>query len=127
MNPFAVRPSSPISERRAKGLVGPRLTVVFFGVSAEVLHACEPLARSLPFARAEAKHLYAACAALEAFASAILVVSTSIRPWDRDVIEEHASRVKAPVLWVGSDDVEEIVTSLESCATAVLRRGKAHT
>jgi hypothetical protein len=88
-----------------------------------VLRACQPLARSLPFARAEAKHLHAACAALEAFASAILVVSTTIGPWDRDAIEEHASRANAPVLWVNpDDDADDVVTSLTTSAIAALRR-----
>jgi hypothetical protein len=86
---------------------------VLFGVSAEIAKACEPLARDLPFARAEAKHLYAACTALDAASTAILVVSNTIRSWDRDVIEARALHMRAPVLWVSpSDDPDDVATSI---------------
>jgi hypothetical protein len=109
-------------DRLAKGLIGPRLTVVFFGTSGEVVKACEPLARDLPFARAEAKHLFAACTALDGAANAILVVSTTIRSWDRDVIEERARAAKAPLLWVNAtDDGDDVVAGIERIIKANLR------
>lgn len=123
MNPFAARSLPiPIREHHAKGLVGPRLTVVFFGVSSELMDACELRERGVPLARVEAKHLFAACTALSAFESAMLVVSTTIRPWDRDVIVEHARKAKASILWVGTDpDVGEITSSISTWATAAMR------
>jgi len=88
-------------------------------VDGELIKACEPLGRNLPFARVRALHLSVACTVLDAFKNAMLVVSTAIRAADRDVIEERAFRVEAPVLWVRSDhDVNDVVTSIHSWATA---------
>ena len=101
------------------GLVGSKFTVVFFGVRPDVIDACLPIARDLRIARAHAKHLHAACTVLDAFPGAMLVVSTDIRHGERDVIERHAERAKASVLWVGAnDDVDHVVTSVASWATA---------
>jgi hypothetical protein len=100
------------------------LTVVFFGVPSDIMEACDLRDRGVPLVRVEAKHLYAACTALHAFENAMLVVSTTIRPWDRDVIVEHARSVKASVVWVGVDpDVNEMTASIAIWASTTMRSG----
>ncbi len=114
---LSVGDSKPV-KHRDKGLVGPKHRVVFFGVDADVIDACLPIARDLRIARADAKHLHAACAVLDAFPDAMLVVSTAIRHSDRDVIEEHARRKKASVLWLApDDDADRIVSRIKLWAT----------
>lgn len=115
VNFSSYRESRATREPQATGLVGPRFTVVFFSVNVGVIEA---IARALQIARTDAKHLHAACAALDAFPNAMLVVSTAVRHSDRAFIEEHAQRSKASVLWVGpDDDANEVVTRIASWAT----------
>lgn len=117
MNASTRREPLPTGEHQRKGLVGPLFTVVFFSVEAAVIEACLPIARDLRIARTDAKHLHAACAVLDAFPHAMLVVSTDVRHSDRDVLQEHAQRSKASVLWVSPDeDPNDVVTSIKAWA-----------
>jgi len=108
--------------RRAKHLVGPRLTVVFYGVDDGLVEACRPLARALPFARAQAKRLHAACTAVTALEDTMLVVPEAVDAGDREVIERHVREVEVPVLWISPEHGHESnLARIESWATAALR------
>ncbi len=109
------RESLPTREHQRRGLVGARFTLVFFGVEVAIVEACVPVARDLRIARTDAKHVHAACAVLDAFPHAMLVVSTTVSRSDRDVLEEHARRSEASVLWISSDeDPNDVVTGITS-------------
>lgn len=117
--------ASSSASTRAKALVRPRLTVVFFGVHEDILKACRLLARVLPFARAEARDLDAACTAVAVFSHAMLVVPRALCPRDREVVEERARGANKPVLWVGADStVDAVVAAIRAWATAALRLGR---
>jgi hypothetical protein len=108
--------------RRAKHLVGPRLTVVFYGVDEALVEACRPLARALPFARAQAKRIDAACAAVTTLEDAMLVVPEAVHPGERKIIETHVREVDVPVLWISAEHGHESnLARIESWATAALR------
>ena len=98
-------------------LVRCRATVIFYGVDARLLAACAPIARGLRIARAETSHLRGACSAVDAFAGAMLVVSTALGDAERDAIEAHAAGATAKVMWIGpNDDADELVRAIESFA-----------
>lgn len=46
------------------------------------------------------RHLQAACAALAAQQVALVIADAATRPWDREVLVEHAMRCGATVLWI---------------------------
>lgn len=92
----------------------------------EVAAECEDIANELHIARAEVKHLQAACMALKAHPQAFLVASASIRPWDREVLEEHAARAGTTLCWVTSAmDADEIGASVRGWATGLMRHARA--
>jgi hypothetical protein len=100
--------------------------VILYGLPADVAAECERVASELRLARAEVKHLQAACVALKAHPRAMLVASTQIRSWDREVVEEHAARAGIPLRWVDSDHTpDDVATEVRSWATDTIRRARA--
>jgi hypothetical protein len=94
-------------------------------VTGEVASECTLAAAERGVARAEVKHLQAACAALRAHPRAMMVASSTLRPWDREVIEDHAARAGTPLRWVSSDaDAYETAMAVSSWSTIQLRRLK---
>lgn len=71
-----------------------------FGVSRELASDVRSAAHELQFGLAEPAHLQAACRALAQYPGALLVLSGSLKPWDRDVVLDHAARARAEVLFV---------------------------
>jgi hypothetical protein len=109
----------------AAGATAP-LAVILYGVPADVAAECERVAGELRLARSEVKHLQAACVALKAHPKAMLVASSSIRPWDREVVEEHAARAGIPLRWVDADHTpDDVATEVRSWATDTMRRARA--
>jgi hypothetical protein len=103
----------------------PLLTIILYGVTGEVASECTLAAAERGVARAEVKHLQAACAALRAHPRAMMVASSTLRPWDREVIEDHAARAGTPLRWVSSDaDAYETAMAVSSWSTIQLRRLK---
>lgn len=99
--------------------------VILYGVPADVAAECERVAGELRLARAEVKHLQAACVALKAHPRAILVASSTIRSWDREVVEEHAARAGVPLRWVDADhSPDDVATEVRSWATDTMRRAR---
>jgi len=99
--------------------------VILYGLPADVAAECERVATELRLARAEVKHLQAACTALQTHPRAMLVVGTGIRSWDRAVVEEHAARAGVPLRWVEADHTPGDVSSeLRTWATDTLRRAR---
>ncbi len=99
--------------------------VILYALPADVAAECERVATELRLARAEVKHLQAACVALQAHPRAMLVVGTTIRSWDREVVEEHAARAGVPLRWVEADHTPHDVSSeLRSWASDTLRRAR---
>ncbi len=99
--------------------------VILYGLPADVAEECERVATELRLARAEVKHLQAACVALQAHPRAMLVAGTTIRSWDREVIEEHAARAGVPLRWVEADHTpDDVGSELRTWASETLRRGR---
>lgn len=99
--------------------------VILYGLPADVAAECERVATELRLARAEVKHLQAACTALQAHPRAMLVAGTTIRSWDREVVEEHAARHGVPLRWVEADHTPADVSSeLRTWASDTLRRAR---
>jgi len=99
--------------------------LILYGVVADVAAECERVASELRLARAEVKHLQAACVALKAHPRAILLASANIRSWDRVVVEEHASRAGTPIRWVAPDHApDEVAAEVRAWATDTLRRAR---
>lgn len=110
---------------RAQVPAKPLLTIILYGVTSEVATECSLAAAELGVARAEVKHLQAACSALKAHPRAMMVASSRIRPWDREVIEDHALRAGTPLRWVHSDaDAYEAATAVTAWSSVELRRAK---
>ena len=110
---------------RAQAPAQPLLTVILYGVTSEVASECALAASEVGVARAEVKHLQAACSALKAHRRAMMIASSQIRPWDREVIEDHAARAGAPLRWVSSDaDAYEAANAVTAWSSVELRRSK---
>gem|GEM_PF-2600044 len=106
----------------------PPPAVILYGVPADVAAECERVAGELRLARAEVKHLQAACVALKAHPRAMLVASSGIRSWDREVVEEHAARAGTPLRWVDADHTpDDVATEVRSWATDTMRRARSAT
>ena len=99
--------------------------VILYGVAADVAAECERVAGELRLARAEVKHLQAACVALKAHPKAMLVASSRIRSWDREVVEEHAARAGTLLRWVDADHTpDDVANEVRSWATDTIRRAR---
>lgn len=79
-------------------------TLLLFALGPRSRIESERIARELGAARVEARDLRAACKALEVQRPMLLVASTALRVWDREVVEEHAARASVPVRWIAPDD-----------------------
>lgn len=103
----------------------PALTIILYGLPPEVATECTLAASELGVARAEVKHLQAACAALKTHPRAMMIASSRIRPWDREVIEDHAVRSGTPLRWVSSDaEAYDAAKAVVAWSSVELRRAK---
>lgn len=103
----------------------PPPALILYGVAADVAAECERVASELRLARAEVKHLQAACTALKTHPRAMLLASATIRSWDREVVEEHAARAGVPLRWVAADHApDEVAAEVRTWATDTLRRAR---
>jgi hypothetical protein len=110
---------------RAQVPAKPTLTIILYGVPTEVATECSLAASELGVARAEVKHLQAACSALKAHPRAMMIASLGIRPWDREVVEDHAVRSGTPLRWVSSGaDAYDAAKAVTAWSSAELRRAK---
>jgi hypothetical protein len=99
--------------------------VILYALPEDVADECERVATEMRLARAEVKHLQAACVALKSHPRAMLVAGANIRPWDREVVEEHAARAGVPLRWVAADHTPDDVSSeVRSWASDTLRRDR---
>ncbi|MDB5214017.1 MAG: hypothetical protein JWO86_1944 [Myxococcaceae bacterium] len=121
----ARRPAlSPTASRPVTDGSGPP-AVILYALPADVAAECERVATELRLARAEVKHLQAACIALRAHPRAMLVAGTTIRSWDREVVEEYAARAGVPLRWVEADHTPGDVSSeVRTWASDTLRRDR---
>jgi hypothetical protein len=56
----------------------------------------------------------------------MLVASSSIRSWDREVVEEHAARAGIPMRWVDADHApDDVASDVRTWATETMRRARA--
>lgn len=95
--------------------------VVLYVTDAATSAQCVTAARSASVAVIEVKHLQAACAALALGPAPMLVVSRSVKWWDRTVIEEHAARAAAPIRWVSEGDLDTLERDISAWSIATLR------
>lgn len=99
--------------------------MILYALPADVAAECERVATELRLARTEVKHLQAACTALQSHTRAMLVAGTTIRSWDREIVEEHAARAGIRLRWVESDHTPDDVSSeVRSWASDTLRRDR---
>ena len=125
MMPMPLSYSRVRTKARAQVPAKPLLTIILYGVTSEVAAECSLAASELGVARAEVKHLQAACSALKAHPRAMMVASSQIRPWDREVIEDHAVRAGTPLRWVSSDaDAYDAAKEVTAWSSVQLRRAK---
>jgi hypothetical protein len=121
----SARTSLPRPSASTAGHITP--TIILYGANADVATECEHVARELHIGRTEVRHLQAACAALEAHPKAMLVVSSSLRSWDRVIVEEHAARAGAPLRWVDANQQgDEVANELRAWVNDTVRRARAH-
>jgi hypothetical protein len=120
------RPPFARGIRAVAPLAVPPPALILYGVPPDVAAECERVASELRLARAEVKHLQAACIALKAHSRAILLASATIRPWDRTVVEEHAARAGVPLRWVAPDHhPDDVAADVRTWATDTMRRERA--
>jgi hypothetical protein len=127
MPSFSVSSTYPRVRTRGRAQPPPKplLTVILYGVTGEVATECTLAASEVGVARAEVKHLQAACAALKAHPRAMMIASSQIRPWDREVIADHAARAGTPLRWVSSDaEAYETAKAVTAWSSVELRRAK---
>lgn len=100
--------------------------LILYGVPPDVAAECERVASELRLARAEVKHLQAACIALKAHPRAMLLAGATIRPWDRTVVEEHAARSGVPLRWVAADHhPDDVAAEVRTWAADTMRKERA--
>ena len=117
------RPTSALPRALAP-LANARLhrAVVLFGLHGEVRARCEDAARDLGLPVVAARHLEAACRALGAESCALLVASSSARPWDRQIAAEHAARAGVRVKWADDqEDPDLVADAVRACAARLDR------
>ncbi len=120
---FGRRP--PVAAARPRALAPTPPAIILYGLPADVAAECERVATEMRLARAEVKHLQAACVALQSHPRAMLVAGTTIRSWDREVVEEHAARAGVPLRWVEADHTPDDVSSeVRTWASDTLRRDR---
>ena len=120
------RLSSVRSARPTVTHAAPTFTIILYAVGPEVAGECEGIANELHIARAEVKHLQAACMALKAHPQAFLIAAATIRSWDREVLEEHAARAGTTLRWVTSAmEADDIGAAVRAWATGLMRRSRA--
>jgi hypothetical protein len=115
----------PVAAARPRAAAPTPPAIILYGLPSDVAAACEGVATEMRLARAEVKHLQAACTALQSHPRAILVAGTKIRSWDREVVEEHAARAGVPLRWVEADHTPDDVSSeVRTWASDTLRRDR---
>jgi sarcosine oxidase gamma subunit len=98
--------------------------VLLFALPDAAKAEAERTARTLGLARMELRDLRAACAALKARGPALLIASSSVKPWDRTVVEEHAERASVPVRWIGPDEWDAVDDTIRTWMAESRRRGR---
>lgn len=96
-------------------------TLVLFALGPRSRIAADAIARELNAARVEVRDLRAACRALEAPRPMLLIASTAIKTWDREVVEEHAAKASATVRWIAPDDFHLVDGAVRSWLVKALR------
>jgi hypothetical protein len=90
-----------------------------FGLSRALASDVRAVAQELEIGVAEPAHLHAACLALAQYPGSLLLLSPSLKPWDRDVVLDHAARSRADIVFVDRDldaRTEQAVSELERWA-----------
>ena len=98
-------PVTPINRR--KGSDWPDRYALVFGLPRELASDIRSVAQELAIGVAEPAHLQAACRALAQYPGALLLLSPSLKPWDKDVVLDHASRARAEVVFVDRATAED--------------------
>jgi sarcosine oxidase gamma subunit len=116
---------SSMSAARGPGRAGsPLPTILLFALGESAKAEGQRIATELGLARMELKDLRAACAALKVQRPALLVASTSLKPWDREIVEDHAAKAEVPVRWVGPDDWHSIDDAVRGWIMDARQRGR---
>jgi len=98
-------------------------TLLVFALGPRSRIESDRIARELGAARVEARDLRAACRALEVQRPMLLVASTALRTWDREVVEEHAARASVPVRWIAPDDWHLVDQAVRTWIVSARRPG----
>jgi len=102
------------------------LAVIMYALRPDVVAECERVTTELRVARVEVKHLQAACSAIAAHPISMIVASAgAIRPWDREVLDDHAARAGVTVRWVTEeDDGDRVADEVRGWASGLARRAR---
>lgn len=93
-----------------------RPAVIVYAVGRDLIIECVAAAKASEISCREVRHLQAACAALKMHDAPMVVASTSLKPWDRIVLEEHALQAGAELRWVSGTDLFSIGDEIERWA-----------
>lgn len=96
-------------------------TLLLFGLDPRATADAENIVREFGIASAEVNDLRAACAALVVERPAMLLASTALKPWDREIIEEHAARASIPLTWVEANDAHVVDDAVRRWVTSITR------
>lgn len=96
--------------------------VVLYAVGQAVTAHCVAATKGREIALVTVKHLQQACATLKEAPATMVVVSTTVKWWDRAVIEDHARQASIAVRYVAEDDDEVGEDILSAVETERLRR-----
>ncbi len=100
-------------------------TLVLFSLGPRSRAEADSVARQLGAARVEVRDLRAACKALLAERPMLLVASTALKVWDREIVEEHATRASVPVRWIAPDDWKVIDQHVRAWVQGARRPGRS--
>jgi hypothetical protein len=86
--------------RRTSKLPGSRPILLVYALDGTDRAAAEATSFELELSRIEARDLRVACKALTHDRPVFVVGASHVKPWDRQVLHEHAARTAAPVRWI---------------------------
>ncbi len=95
--------------------------VILYAAGPAVTAQCRAVAKGGQLTLIEVKHLQAACATLKTAPAAMLVLSPTVKWWDRAVVEEHAARAAVSTTLAAEEDVAEIGQTILTWVAAAAR------
>lgn len=86
--------------------------VLAVSLHVDVRSTLEAVAAAQGLRLISARHLQAACSALASQRVAVVFADESMRPWDQEVLREHASRTEIGIVWVEAEIPHDLITDV---------------